>query len=139
SIMVCGGVLAYLVPIPAIKCFGSGWVTPLAPETAKLIKDMSVDEIQRAYVLYIGAGAVAAGGIISLIRSLPVIWHGLKGGLADLRSTKAAAAGAPRTDQDLSMKFVLGGIIALLLAVIISPQLNLPTELLCALSLVAFP
>src|SRR5690242_9633781 len=42
SIMVGGGVLSYLVLIPAIKYFGSGWATPLAPETAKLIKDMSV-------------------------------------------------------------------------------------------------
>src|SRR5215813_7716922 len=138
SIMVGGGVLSYLVLIPAIKYFGSGWATPLAPETAKLIKDMTVPDIQKAYVLYIGAGAVAGGGIISLIRSLPVIWHGLKGGLADLRSTKAAAAGAPRTDQDLSMKFVLGGIIALLLAIMIAPQLNLRGNLLGALLIVAF-
>jgi putative OPT family oligopeptide transporter len=137
SIMV-GGVLSYLVLIPAIKYFGSGWAIPLAPETAKLIKDMSVPDIQKAYVLYIGAGAVAAGGIISLLRSLPVIWHGLKGGIADLRSTKAAAAGAPRTDQDLSMKFVLGGIIALLLAIMIAPQLNLRGNLLGALLIVAF-
>src|SRR5215510_6958398 len=138
SIMVGGGVLSYLVLIPAIKYFGGGWATPLAPETAKLIRDMSVPEIQKAYVLYIGAGAVAAGGIISLLRSLPVIWHGLKGGLADLRSTKAAAAGAPRTDQDLSMKFVLGGIIALLLAIMIAPQLNLRGNLLGALLIVGF-
>src|SRR5215813_5392454 len=138
SIMAAGGVLSYLVLIPAIKYFGSGWATPLSPETAKLIKDMTVPEIQKAYVLYIGAGAVAAGGIISLLRSLPVIWHGLKGGIADLRSTKAAAAGAPRTDQDLSMKFVLGGIIALLLAIMIAPQLNLRGNLLGALLIVAF-
>src|SRR5215831_4683626 len=138
SIMVGGGVLSYLVLIPAIKYFGSGWATPLPPETAHLIKDMSVSEIQKAYVLYIGAGAVAAGGIISLIRSLPVIWHGLKGGLADLRATRAATAGAPRTDQDLSMKFVLGGIIALLLAIMIAPQLNLRGNLLGAILIVAF-
>ena len=138
SIMVGGGVLSYLVLIPAIKYFGSGWTTPLAPETAHLIKDMTVSQIQKAYVLYIGAGAVAAGGIISLIRSLPVIWSGLKGGLADLRATKAAAAGAPRTDQDLSMKFVLGGIIALLLAIMIAPQLNLRGNILGALLIVAF-
>src|SRR5213078_646712 len=80
----------------------------------------------------------AAGGIISLIRSLPVIWGGLKGGLADLRATKAAAAGAPRTDRDLSMKFVLGGIIALLLAIMIAPQLNLRGNILGALLIVAF-
>src|SRR5215468_4701582 len=138
SIMVGGGVLSYLVLIPAIKYFGSGWASPLAPETAHLIKDMTVAQIQKAYVLYIGAGAVAAGGIISLVRSLPVIWSGLKGGLADLRSTKAAAAGAPRTDQDLSMKFVLGGIIALLVAIMVVPQLNLRGNILGALLIVAF-
>src|SRR2546421_11547826 len=138
SIMVGGGVLSYLVLIPAIKYFGSGWAAPLAPETAHLIKDMTVSQIQKAYVLYIGAGAVAAGGIISLVRSLPVIWGGLKGGLADLRATKAAAAGAPRTDRDLSMKFVLGGIIALLLAIMIVPQLNLRGNILGALLIVAF-
>lgn len=138
SIMVAGGVLAYLVLIPAIKFFGSGWATPLAPETANLIKDMSVSQIQRAYILYIGAGAVAAGGIISLVRSLPVIWHGLKGGLADLRSTRAATAGVPRTDQDLSMKFVLGGIILLLAAIMLAPQLNLQWNLLGAVLIVAF-
>jgi putative OPT family oligopeptide transporter len=138
SIMAGGGVLSYLVLIPAIKYFGSGWTTPLPPETAHLIKDMSVSQIQKAYVLYIGAGAVAAGGIISLIRSLPVIWNGLKGGLADLRRTRAATAGAPRTDQDLSMKFVLGGIIFLLLAIMIAPQLNLRGNLVGALLIVAF-
>src|SRR6266536_5989380 len=71
SIMVAGGVLAYLVLIPAIKYFGGGWMTPLAPATTHLIKDMTVTQIQKGYILYIGAGAVAAGGIISLFRSLP--------------------------------------------------------------------
>ena len=100
SIMAAGGVLSYLVLIPAIKFFGSGWTVPLAPETANLIRDMDVAQIQKAYILYIGAGAVAAGGIISLVRSLPLIWGGLKGGLADLRMTRASAAGALRTDRD---------------------------------------
>lgn len=139
SIMVAGGVLAYLVLIPAIKYFGGGWVTPLAPETALLIKDMSVSQIQRGYILYIGAGAVAAGGIISLFRSLPVIWSGLKGGLADLRRSGAGSANnAPRTDQDLSMKFVLGGIIALIIMIMLFPQLNLRFNLLGAILIIAF-
>ena len=139
SIMVAGGVLAYLVLIPAIKYFGGGWVTPLAPETTHLIKDMSVSQIQKGYILYIGAGAVAAGGIISLFRSLPVIWSGLKGGLADLRrSGTGGNDNAPRTDQDLSMKFVLAGIIALLLVIMIVPQLNLRFNLLGAILIIAF-
>jgi hypothetical protein len=138
SIMTAGGVLSYLVLIPAIKYFGSGWLTPLAPETSKLIRDMSVSDIQKAYVLYIGAGAVAAGGIISLFKSLPVIWKGLKGGLADLRSTRAAVSTRLGPTQDLSMKFVLGGIIALLLAIMVAPQLNLQGNILGALLIVAF-
>ncbi|HJP95504.1 MAG TPA: oligopeptide transporter, OPT family [Pyrinomonadaceae bacterium] len=139
SIMVAGGVLSYLVLIPAIKYFGGGWITPLAPETTLLIKDMSVSQVQKAYILYIGAGAVAAGGIISLFRSLPTIWSGLKGGLADLRRSGAGSSeNAPRTDQDLSMKFVLGGIIALILAIMIFPQLNLRFNILGAILIVAF-
>jgi putative OPT family oligopeptide transporter len=139
SIMVAGGVLAYLVLIPAIKYFGGGWMTPLAPETTHLIKDMSVTQIQKGYILYIGAGAVAAGGIISLFRSLPVIWSGLKGGLADLRrSGTGSNDNAPRTDQDLSMKFVLAGIIALMVVIMIVPQLNLRFNILGAILIIAF-
>jgi putative OPT family oligopeptide transporter len=139
SIMVAGGVLAYLVLIPAIKYFGGGWMTPLAPETTLLIKDMSVSQIQKGYILYIGAGAVAAGGIISLFRSLPVIWSGLKGGLADLRRSGAgSSSNAPRTDQDLSMKFVLAGIIALIIAIMLVPQLHLQFNILGAILIVAF-
>ena len=138
SIMFGGGVLSFLVLIPAIKYFGGGWMTPLAPETTHLIKDMTVAQIQKGYILYIGAGAVAAGGIISLFRSLPVIWSGLKGGLADLRGSKAATANAPRTDQDLSMKWVIGGIIALLVAIMLAPQLNLRFNILGALLIVIF-
>src|SRR5437763_17079750 len=70
SIMCAGGVLAYLVLIPAIKFFGSSIQGTLPPGTQP-ISAMSPNEIRGAYVLYIGAGAVAAGGIISLFRSLP--------------------------------------------------------------------
>src|SRR5467141_1213644 len=139
AIMMAGGVLSYLVLIPAIKFFGAGLAAPLAPETARLIRNMDVSAIQKAYILYVGAGAVAAGGIISLLRSLPVIWAGLKSGLADFRgSSRAQTAGMPRTDQDLSMKFVVGGIILLLIAIMLAPQLNLRFNLLGALLIVGF-
>src|SRR3989440_641117 len=93
SIMCAGGVLAYLVLIPAIKYFGTGLAAPLAPESTRLIKDMSPNAIRSAYILYIGAGAVAAGGIISMMRSLPPIWHGLKEGLKDMRGGSSAREG----------------------------------------------
>jgi putative OPT family oligopeptide transporter len=138
AIMMGGGVLAYLVLIPAIKYFGGGLAAPLAPDTAHLIKDMTVGQIQKAYILYIGAGAVAAGGIISLARSLPTIWHGLKGGLADLRGSKGATENAPRTDRDLSMKFVIGGVILMLVVIMVVPYLGLRFNLLGAILIVAF-
>jgi putative OPT family oligopeptide transporter len=137
SIMCAGGVLAYLVLIPAIKFFGSGMTTPLAPGTVP-ISEMGPSQIRGAYILYIGAGAVAAGGIISLFRSLPTIWHGLKGGLADLRGGQAAAANSPRTDQDLSMKLVIGGILALIAMIMAFPQLNLQWNLIGAILIIAF-
>ena len=137
SIMAAGGVLSYLVLIPAIKFFGEGLTAVLPPGNA-LISEMGPDDIQGAYVLYIGAGAVAAGGIISLLRSLPVIWHGLKGGLADLRGGQAREGGAPRTDQDLSMKFVLAGIAALIAMIMLFPQLHLQFNPLGALLIIAF-
>src|SRR5437762_3362752 len=138
SLMMAGGVLSYLVLIPAIKFFGSAGTLPLPPETAHSIADMSVEQIQKGYILYIGAGAVAAAGIISLFRSIPLIWHGLKGGLADLRGSGVAREDLPRTDRDLSMKWVLGGIIALLIVIMIAPQLNLRFNILGALLIVAF-
>ena len=137
SIMCAGGVLAYLILIPLIKFFGEGMTAALPPGT-KPISQMSPNDIRSAYVLYIGAGAVAAGGIISLFRSLPTIWHGLKGGISDFRAGQAELSGAPRTDQDMSMKVVVGGIILLLAMIMIFPQLHLQWNLLGALLIVAF-
>jgi uncharacterized oligopeptide transporter (OPT) family protein len=137
SLMCAGGVLSYLVLIPAIKFFGEH-VTGVVPPGTMPIADMAPDDVRGAYVLYIGAGAVAAGGIISLFRSLPMIWHGMRAGLADFRREHTTTGPVPRTERDLSMKFVVGGIIALLLAIIIAPQLNLQWNLLGAFLIVAF-
>lgn len=137
AIMCAGGVLAYLVLIPLIKFFGEGMTTVLAPGEMP-ISQMGPGDIRSSYILYIGAGAVAAGGIISLFRSLPTIWSGLKGGLKDLKGGQAATAGAPRTDRDLSMKFVVGGIILLLVLIMIVPYLNLQWNILGAILIVAF-
>jgi putative OPT family oligopeptide transporter len=139
SIMCAGGVLAYLVLIPAIKYFGGAATGVIAPGTMP-ISQMGPNDIRGAYVLYIGAGAVAAGGIISLFRSLPTIWHGLQGGLADFRGRSAAKGGPAvlRTDQDMSLKFVVGGIVALIAVIMLVPQLNLQWNLLGALLIIIF-
>jgi putative OPT family oligopeptide transporter len=139
SIMCGGGVLAYLVLIPAIKFFGEGLTTVLPPETGgKLISQMSPNDIRGAYVLYIGAGAVAAGGIISLFRSVGTIWHGLRGGLADLLGHHGPREHAPRTDRDLSMRVVIGGCLLIIAIIMAVPQLNLRGNLLGAFLIVLF-
>jgi len=124
AIMAGGGVLSYLLLIPLIKFFGEGLVGPLEPGKVP-IRDMGPGAIRSAYILYIGAGAVAAGGIISLVRSLPLIWHGLRGGLRDFGGTAQSRASLPRTEQDLPMKFVFFGIAALIIAIYFAPSLHM--------------
>jgi uncharacterized oligopeptide transporter (OPT) family protein len=137
--MCGGGVLAYLVLIPLIKFFGDNLTTPLAPGTMP-ISEMGPDDVRRFYVLYIGVGAVAAGGIISLVRSAPTIWHGIQAGLRDVGLAKKGAdqapAETPRTERDLSMKFVGIGIVVLLAGIVAAPHLHM--NLLGALLLVVF-
>ncbi len=135
SVMCAGGVLAYLVLIPAIKFFGENLPAPLPPGTIP-IGEMGPHEIRSAYILYIGAGAVAAGGIISLVRSLPTIWAGIQGGLRDLRGGSRGPEGAdvPRTDRDIPIKYVAIG--ALLLVAIISVVPALKMNLLGAILIV---
>ncbi len=129
GIMFAGGVLAYLVLIPLIRYFGDGLTVPLAPATIP-ISEMGIEgarSIQSEYILYIGAGAVAAGGIISLFRSLPIIWHGIRGSIADFRGRKelAESGGNPRTEQDLSLKWVVIGILALIIVITFVPSLKM--------------
>ena len=141
AIMFGGGVLSYLVLIPMIKYFGDGLGQALPPGLAadptKLIKDMSISDIRNAYILYIGAGAVVAGGLISLARSGPTIWHGLKSGLADLRGSNSDSSGKlPRTDQDISMKWVIIGILLLIAVISFVPSLKM--NVLGAILIVVF-
>ena len=122
SVMCAGGVLAYLLLIPLIKFFGDALSIPIAPG-AKLIKDMSPNEIRGAYVLYIGAGAVAAGGLVSLLRALPTIWRGLTEGLKGFSA--ATGASVARTEQDIPMKWVLLGCLGIIVAITVATPLNM--------------
>jgi len=134
--LAAGGALSYLVLIPLIKFFGENLAAPLEPGTIP-IRDMSVSQIRGAYILYIGAGAVAAGGIISLFRSLPLIGRGLREGLRDAAARRTAdAPDLLRTEHDLPMKLVFAGIAALVLAIWLAPPLHM--NLLGAVLVVAF-
>ncbi|RKH62276.1 OPT family oligopeptide transporter [Corallococcus aberystwythensis] len=126
GITFAGGVLSYLILIPMISFFGSGMDTPLLVHNGMLIKDMSPDQIRNAYVLYIGAGAVATGGLISLIRSLPTIVGAFKRSVETLRQsrTQGALPTVLRTDQDLPITVVLVGSALLILAIWLAPPLH---------------
>ena len=134
SITLAGGVLAYLVLLPAIAMFGEAVTTPIFPSETALIRDMSPGAIRNFYILYIGAGAVATGGIISMARAMPVIVSALMAGLKDLkgmlrRDEASTDAAIPRTDRDLSMGVVMGGSALLILLLALSPQLGLGLSL----------
>lgn len=122
AIMVAGGLLSWLGIIPTIAHFGDLAQQPLFPETDKLISDMSASEIWNRYVRYIGAGAVATGGLITVFKSLPTMINSLKIGIAEL-SPKAMAlvASRVRTDTDLSFKIVIGVVLVFLIISISTP------------------
>ncbi|HXN35083.1 MAG TPA: OPT/YSL family transporter, partial [Opitutaceae bacterium] len=128
ALMCGGGVLSYLVLIPLIKFFGARIPGAVAPGRMP-IADMQPDDVRAAYILYIGSGAVAAGGILSLLRSIPTIWHGLREGLRDIGLFNPGAGGGapagavPRTERDLSMKFVGIGIVVLMASIVAAPML----------------
>ncbi|HKJ17198.1 MAG TPA: oligopeptide transporter, OPT family [Xanthomonadales bacterium] len=129
TVMVGGGLLASLIIIPAIAYWGEGR-PPLFPETILTISEMSASQIWSRYVRYIGAGAVAAAGIITLIRSLPVMIQSFSIGASELKSQveqKDSGESAPpakkRTSLDLPLKVVGIGIllIALMLTFVPAP------------------
>jgi putative OPT family oligopeptide transporter len=136
--MAAGGVLAYMVLIPMIHFFGAATQGVLAPGTAP-IAGMSPDDIRGAYVLYIGAGAVATGGLISLFRSLPMIVGSLRGALADWRAGRASSTereATLRTDRDLSPRFVALGLLVLVAGILFARTLHM--NILGAVLIVVF-
>ncbi len=142
AIMVGGGLLSWLVLIPAIALFGEGRASPLFPATT-LISQMSPDEIWSRYIRYIGAGAVAAGGIINLLKALPTILDSFRASWRDLRLSRDEGGDSrPRTERDLPLSLVLGGSVALALFMTFLPQLKavpgLGISLLSAVTIIVF-
>jgi putative OPT family oligopeptide transporter len=123
--MLAGGLLAFVVLIPMIAQFGGETVAAMSPGA-----------IRTGYILYIGAGAVATGGFIALGRSIPTIISAFRRGLGNLSTSKGGSAKVLRTEQDLSMKWVLGGSAAIALAIALAPVLDI--SLVAALLVVLF-
>jgi putative OPT family oligopeptide transporter len=105
-----GGVVSWLLLMPAIKFFGSLVPTPIYPSPVP-IAQMSSDQLWNYYIRYIGAGAVAAAGLITLMKTMPTIVAALRSGAAEMRKGSGGhtALTGSRIDRDLPMTIVLGG------------------------------
>ena len=142
TVMVAGGALSALVIIPAMNLWGGGLTEPFYPETEKLIRDMSSSEIWNRYVRYIGAGAVATGGIITLIRSIPTMIESFKLSVSQI-GAGADTAAVERTDRDLSFKTVLIWVAAVLMVLTFVPGIlgyldSIPVRALASILIAVF-
>ncbi len=135
SYMFSGGLIGWFVLIPLIATFGGDTVLyPGTVSIGEMFAQNGASAIWSSYIRYIGAGAVAAGGIISLIKSLPLIVStfadavkGMKGSHGDSRI---------RTDRDLDMRFIGAAVLCMILVIWLLPQI--PVTLLGAVLIVVF-
>jgi putative OPT family oligopeptide transporter len=124
ALMVGGSLLSWLVLIPLIAFFGEGFKTPLLPETTLPVAAMEPAQIWNRYIRYIGAGAVAFGGLVTLARAVPTIVRSFRIGFAEiLGSVKAGTEARIRTQRDLPLGFVLAGAVVLGLTIALVPHI----------------
>ncbi len=142
AVMMGGAVLGYLVIIPTIYFIGEHAPRAIPPSTEKTISAMSIGELRNNYLLYIGAGCVAAAGLISMSRTLPMIVRSVSSGLATVRggSTGADNGAVRRTENDMSMTVVLLGSLGLLavLALFLMAEVGVVSAVLGALLVLLF-
>ena len=137
SYMFVGSLMGWMVIIPVICLFGPDtWMYPAAEGTtiAQLYANGGAAAIWSTYVKYIGAGAIATGGIISLIKSLPLIVTTFRDSMKSMKGSKSTST--ERTAQDLPMQFILLGVFAMVFIIWIVPAI--PVTLLGAFIIVIF-
>ena len=137
SYMFTGSLIGWMVIIPLICLFGPDtWMYPAAEGTtiAQLYANGGASAIWSTYVKYIGAGAIATGGIISLVKSLPLIVTTFRDSMKSMKGSKNTST--ERTAQDLPMQFILLGVIAMVFIIWIVPAI--PVTLLGACIIVVF-
>ena len=136
SYMFAGGLLSWMVIIPLMVLFGANTVVGSGTQTiGEVFAEGGASAIWSSYIRYIGAGALAAGGIISLIKSLPLIVKTFGGAIKSI-SAQGGVDGSKRTEKDMNMKFVLLAILVLTLLVWLVPAI--PVSLLGAFIVVIF-
>ena len=135
SYMFAGGIISWLVFIPAIVLFGADLTLyPGTVPIGELFAAKGAGGIWGTYIRYIGAGALAAGGIISLVKSLPLIIRTFRDAIQGLGQNSAGSG--LRTEHDLSFQTILGGIAILTIIVWLVPVI--PVSLVGAILVVIF-
>jgi putative OPT family oligopeptide transporter len=137
SYMLAGGVVAWFVLMPLIALFGGDVIIYPADVTVNelIAQDGGVSNLWGTFIRYIGAGAVATGGIISLIKSFPLIVRTFAKAMKGLKKSSHTEV-VERTDQDMSMKILLAGIVVVALAMWLLPFI--PVNLMGALIVIVF-
>jgi putative OPT family oligopeptide transporter len=145
AIMVAGGLISALVLTPLIALVGAGLPTPLFPESTLTVRELSASQIWSRYVRYIGAGAVAAAGIVTVIRALPTMYSSFRAVASGLRTSDVGKGGAavPRTDRDIPAWAVLlapATVVLVLFAVpdLLAGQMSLVPRLVASLGVAVF-
>jgi putative OPT family oligopeptide transporter len=125
AVMVAGALISWIIIIPLIAYFGRTLTAPVFPETVKLIAEMSPAEIWANYVRYLGAGAVAMAGIITVLRSVPIMVNSFRLGAAEFRKRLAATGETiiERTSRDLPIKWIIGVVAGCVAAIAFVPGL----------------
>jgi putative OPT family oligopeptide transporter len=122
AVMVGGGLLSSLVIIPLLDWWGEGMTAPFYPELKLTIAEMSPGQLWSRYVRYIGAGAVAAAGIITLVRSIPTMVESFRVGTAQLRQRATDHDFVPRTSRDMRFSTTIVGAICIIALLTVVPQ-----------------
>jgi putative OPT family oligopeptide transporter len=143
TIMVSGGLLSAVVIIPVLATWGEARVDPLFPETVKSIAAMSAGELWNRYVRYIGAGAVATAGILTLIRAIPVMLQSFRASARGFRDVGAGEGATLRTGRDLPLWALGAGVLAVMFVMALVPQVfsvieGIPRQLIAAVCVVVF-
>ena len=146
SIMVSGSLISAIVLTPMIAIFGAGLVAPMFPETTLPISAMSAGQIWSRYVRYIGAGAVAAAGIVAVARALPTMVESLRAVFKGLRQSRAdlqSGEVTERTDRDVPSWVVVAVPVFVVAVLAIVPDLfagdmTLPQRLVAAIGVAVF-
>ena len=135
SYMLAGGILGWFVFIPAIATFGADTIIYPGTDTImNIYTENGASALWSYYIRYIGAGMVAAGGIISLIKSMPLIVKTFTGAMKGIKN--AGGEGVKRTDQDMNMKVVICGVAGIILLIWLLPQI--PVSLVGAILIALF-